>query len=190
MLDWSLREIDAVAMRLMILRHAKAEKAEPGMRDRDRPLAPRGRTDARRIGTYLVHHTLIPDLVIVSPAQRTRETWECLREPLADALPAAPPIDFDERLYNASIQTGLDVLREAREARTLLVIGHNPGMHEIARQLIAAGNVEARERLNESFPTAALAVIDFAGNDWRRLHPEGGRLERFVTPRLIKAATE
>ena len=156
------------------------------MRDRDRPLAPRGRKDAQRIGAYLAHHALVPDLVIVSPAQRTRETWEHL----AAALPTPPPVDFDDRLYNASIQTGLDILREPRKPRTLLVIGHNPGLHEIARLLIAAGDVEARERLNESLPTAGLAVIDFAGNDWRRLHPEGGRLERFVTPRLIKAATD
>ena len=65
-----------------------------------------------------------------------------------------------------------------------MVIGHNPGLHDSARLLIASGDVEARERLNEGLPTAALAVIDFAGENWRKLHARGGRLERFVTPAL------
>ena len=72
----------------------------------------------------------------------------------------------------------------------LLVVGHNPGLHETARLLIASGDVEARERLNEGLPTSGLAVIDFAGRDWEKLHPHSGRLERFVTPRLLKAATD
>jgi phosphohistidine phosphatase len=187
MLDWPRAEIDAVAMRLMLLRHAKAEKAEPATSDRERPLAPRGRKDAERIGAYLVHHALVPDLVLVSPALRTRETWQRL----ASALPTAPPDDLDERLYNASVRTVLDVIMDAGPApQVLLVIGHNPGMHELARLLVAAGEVEPRERLNEGMPTTGLAVIDFAGEDWRRLHPQGGRLERFVTPRLLKAATD
>ena len=71
-----------------------------------------------------------------------------------------------------------------------MVIGHNPGLHETARLLIASGDVEARERLNEGLPTAGLAVIDFAGEDWRKLHPHGGRLERFVTPRSLARPTD
>jgi phosphohistidine phosphatase len=70
----------------------------------------------------------------------------------------------------------------------LMVIGHNPGLHELARLLIASGDVEARERLNEGLPTSALAVIDFPGKDWRKVHPHGGRLERFVSPRSLAAA--
>ena len=71
-------------MRLMLLRHAKAEKAEGAMRDRDRRLNERGRSDASLIGAYLAHHELVPDLAVVSAAQRTRESWECA----AAALPA------------------------------------------------------------------------------------------------------
>jgi phosphohistidine phosphatase len=178
-------------MRLMLLRHAKAEKAEPGMRDRDRPLAPRGRKDAQRLGAYLAHHSLVPDRAIVSPARRTRETWECLGSRLAAAPGGLPAADFDDRLYNASAQAGLDVLTETDPSiGTLLVVGHNPSVHEMARLLIAAGDVEAREQLNEALPTGGLAVIDFAGKDWRALHPQGGRLDRFVTPRLLKANTD
>ena len=78
--------------------------------------------------------------------------------------------------------------RTEPEVRSLLAIGHNPGLHDAARLLIASGDVEARERLNEGLPTSGLAVIDFAAADWRKLHAHGGRLERFVTPRSLAAA--
>jgi phosphohistidine phosphatase len=72
--------------------------------------------------------------------------------------------------------------------RTLMLIGHNPGLHDVARLLIASGDVEARERLNEGLPTAGLAVIEFAAESWRKVHPHGGRLERFVSPRSLADA--
>jgi len=174
-------------MRLMLLRHAKSEKAEPGMGDHERVLNARGRTDAPRIGAYMARHALIPDRVIVSPARRTRETWERL----AAAWPAPPPVAYEARLYESGPEAILTVIKEtAREVRMLLVIGHNPGLQDVARLLIASGDVEARERLNEGLPTAGLAVIDFAAKNWRTLHSHGGRLERFVTPRSLAAATD
>jgi phosphohistidine phosphatase len=187
MLNCRKEEIDAHAMRLMLLRHAKSEKAEPGMTDRDRGLTARGRNDAARIGTYMAHHALIPDRVLVSAARRTRATWERL----GPAFSSPPPVNFEDRLYNAGPDAILALLRELdRSAPAMLVIGHNPGLHEIAQILIAAGDIEARERLNEGLPTAGLAVIDFAGEDWQKLHPRSGRLERFASPRLLKAATD
>jgi phosphohistidine phosphatase len=172
-------------MRLMLLRHAKSEKAEPGLRDHERRLNDRGERDAETIGAYLARHGLLPDLVAVSTSQRTRQTWEHV----AAMLSASPPASFEERLYNAGAEAILAVVKETKPAvRTLMVIGHNPGLHEGARLLIASGDVEARERLNEGLPTTGLAVIDFAGKDWRKLHPHGGRLERFVTPRSLAAA--
>jgi phosphohistidine phosphatase len=172
-------------MRLMLLRHAKAEKAEPGQRDRERSLNKRGRGDAQIIGAYMARHALIPDLAVVSPARRTRETWE----QLLPALAAEVAVDYEERLYNAGTDAILAVARQTKPAvRALLLIGHNPGLHEAARLLIASGDVEARERLTESLPTSGLAVIDFAGKDWRKLHAHGGRLEHFVTPRSLAQA--
>jgi phosphohistidine phosphatase len=70
------------------------------------------------------------------------------------------------------------------------MVGHNPGLHDAARLLIATGDTAARERLNEGLPTSGLLVIDFAGNDWKKLHPRSGRLERFITPRTLKAAAD
>ncbi len=172
-------------MRLLLLRHAKAEKAEAGELDHKRRLADRGRADAATIGAYIARHSLGPDLALVSTALRTRETWE----DVAAELDPVPPVTFEDRLYNA---TALGIIAligaTARSVHTLMVIGHNPGLHDAARLLIASGDVEARERLNEGLPTSGLAVIDFAGNDWRKLHPHGGRLERFVTPRSLAAA--
>jgi phosphohistidine phosphatase len=174
-------------MRLMLLRHAKTEKAALGASDRERVLTARGRKDAPTIGAYLVDHALNPDRVIVSSARRTRETWERL----ALAFSTPPPAAYDERLYDAGPERILAVVSETeRTASTLMVIGHNPGLHELAQLLIASGDVTARERLSEGLPTAGLAVIDFAGKDWRKLRPQGGRLERFVTPRSLKAATD
>jgi phosphohistidine phosphatase len=172
-------------MRLMLLRHAKAEKAEAGASDHARRLTTRGLSDTDLIGAYIARHELIPDAAIVSTAARTRETWERL----VAALPDPPPVTFDDRLYNAGTQAILTLVKATAPAvRTLLVIGHNPGMQELARLLIASGDVEARERLNENLPTAGLAVIEFAADGWRKLHPQCGRLERFVSPRTLAEA--
>jgi phosphohistidine phosphatase len=172
-------------MRLMLLRHAKAEKAEPGGRDDARGLAARGLADAAVIGAYMARHALLPDRALVSTARRTCETWERLAAELAGPVAAT----FEARLYNAGAQAILAVVQTtAPRVRALLVIGHNPGLHDFARFLIASGDVEARERLNEGLPTGGLAVIDFAADAWRKLHAHGGRLERFVTPRSLAAA--
>jgi phosphohistidine phosphatase len=72
----------------------------------------------------------------------------------------------------------------------LLVVGHNPGLHDLAVSLIASGDVEARERVNEKLPTSGLVVIDLPFDDWSPLHPNAGRIERFVSPRLIEEATD
>ena len=174
-----------VTMRLLLLRHAKSEKAEPGMADHERGLNARGRKDAPTMGAYIAHHRLLPDLVLVSTARRTRETWKRL----AKELPGEPAVSYDDRLYDAAARAILDLVKQTVPAvQTLLVIGHNPGLHDAARLLIASGDVEARERLNEGLPTSGLAVIDFAADGWRKVHPRGGRLERFVSPRSLAQA--
>ncbi|MGA8748069.1 MAG: histidine phosphatase family protein [Pseudolabrys sp.] len=171
--------------RLLLFRHAKAERSEPGMEDRARKLVERGRKEANRVGNYMSSHALIPDRVMTSPSSRTQETWKfaatAFRTP-----PTAIPV---EQLYDATADTILNVVRETTPAtHTLLVIGHNPGLHELAAMLIASGDIEARERLREKLPTSGLVIIDFALDDWGKLHPHCGRLERFVTPKSLGAA--
>jgi phosphohistidine phosphatase len=199
----------------MLLRHAKSDRP-PGMPDHDRPLNRRGREEAPVVGTYLAHNGLIPDRVLCSTSERTRETWDLVAGALAQAVrpsralrtgsdqrsantvgkkgspqPKRPPVDFDERLYAAEPQTILGLLRETSpKVHSLLVVGHNPGIHEAALTLIASGDVEARERLHEKFPTSGLAVIDFALDEWTKLHARSGRLDRFVTPRQLATEPE
>jgi phosphohistidine phosphatase len=172
---------------LLLLRHAKSAPAETGARDFERTLDARGRADAPTMGAYMARHALVPDRAIVSAARRTRETWELA----AAAFPTAAPVVYDDRLYDAAPDAILKIIRETADTvRKLLLIGHNPGLHEAAKLLIAAGNVDARERLHEELPTSGLVAIDFAFESWSRLHPQAGRLERFVSPRSLTIATD
>ncbi len=173
--------------RLLLLRHAKTERAAPGERDYDRKLLERGRTDAPIIGAYLVRHHFVPELALVSPATRAAETWALV----AASFPkASPPVVNDERIYNAVPESLIGLIRETTQARSVIVVGHNPSLHDLALQLIASGDVETRERLNEKLPTCGLVIIDFPFDDWSRLHVNAGRLERFVSPRMIAEATD
>ena len=168
----------------MLLRHAKSDWSSPGAHDFSRPLSARGNAAARLMGGYIAHHRLVPDRILCSPSTRTRETLDAM------ALPDVDDIVFDNRLYAAAAETILTVIADKGEsAKKLMVIGHNPGLHEVAKLLIAAGDVGLRERLVEKFSTAALAVIDFTAADWSNIHDHSGRLDRYVTPRSIAAAT-
>jgi phosphohistidine phosphatase len=173
-------------LRLMLLRHAKSSWSSPGMQDAARPLSGRGEAAARLMGGYMARHSLVPERVLCSPARRTRETWAAIAAQWSTDM----DIIFDQRLYAAPAQVVLSVVRAQDDAaRALLVIGHNPGLQEAAELLIAAGDVELRERLREKFPTAALAVIDFTIDKWNSIHERSGRLDRYITPRSIAAAT-
>jgi phosphohistidine phosphatase len=172
--------------RLILLRHSTAAKAGPGESDRDRVLTAQGRADATTAGSYLVNHSFRPDHALVSPAARTRDTWR----QIVAALRTAPDAKFDQRIYNANAQTLFNVIAEAPdEARTVLMLGHNPGLHELAALLTATGDIDLRERLHENLPTSGIVIIDFTLDSWSRLHPRSGRLERFVSPESIAGAT-
>jgi phosphohistidine phosphatase len=169
--------------RLLLLRHAKADRLQPGTRDHARGLTEPGRADAARIGLYLARHELLPDLACISPSARTLETWALA----AAALRPTPPPRTEPRLYDATAQTLFKLVAEIpADSRAVMLVGHNPGLHEFALMLIASGDIDTRERLREELPTTGLAVIDFAFDDWSRLHGHAGRLERFVTPRSLE----
>jgi phosphohistidine phosphatase len=186
-LDSESAESDSIAMRrLLLLRHAKTERAEAGERDRDRKLTKRGRSDAPVIGAYMAKHKFVPELALVSPATRAQETWTLVTPCFAKV----PPMVTDDRIYNAGTVQLLEIIIETRAAKTLLLVGHNPGFHELAVQLVASGDVDLREQLKEGLPTSGLVVIDLPIEDWSLLHPRAGRLERFVTPRLLAETTE
>lgn len=165
----------------MLLRHAKSNWPA-GVADRERPLAARGREAAPAMGRYLAEELLLPDLVLISPARRTVETWELVRP----MLPERPPSHVEPRIYEAAPDALLRVAQEAEPAvLTLLMIGHNPGFEEIAARLAGHGDRYAAARMAQKYPTCGLAVLDFSIEDWRDLAARGGRLERFVTPASI-----
>jgi phosphohistidine phosphatase len=181
-LDSRCRPGEIAAMRrLILLRHAKTERAEPGAQDRERKLTQRGRDDAPAIGAYMVRHGLIPDLAIVSPATRAQQTWALV----AGLLPKAPRLVIDDRIYAATSETLVGVIAAARNAPTLIVVGHNPSLHDLALQLTGSGDRRAREWLGENLPTSGLVVIEFPFDDWSLMRPRTGLLTRFVSPRLI-----
>jgi phosphohistidine phosphatase len=96
-----------------------------------------------------------------------------------------------EKLYDAAPNTLLAAIKDAPAgAHTLLVVAHNPGLHEVALTLIASGDISAREQLHEKLPTSGLVIIDFAFDAWNNLHPQSGRLERYVTPKSLEAASK
>ncbi|MGJ3265450.1 MAG: SixA phosphatase family protein [Salinarimonas sp.] len=169
--------------RLILFRHAKSGYPQ-GADDHDRPLNDRGREDAPRMGAYLAAEALLPDLVLVSSARRTQETFA-----LAGA--AIGPVETREepRIYEAPAERLLGVVRETPDTvRTLLMVGHNPGMEDLATRLVGFGDRYAFARLQQKFPTAAIAVIDLDAETWAEVVPREGRLERFVTPKGLAAA--
>lgn len=164
---------------LLLLRHAKSSWDDPGLSDHSRPLNQRGRLAATAMRQAMLGLALAPDVVLVSSSRRTLQTLEAL-EPWEDT-PIVEPMDA---LYLATAPQMLQVLNKVAEtARSVLLIGHNPGMHELALQLTGSARDPAdARRLAEGYPTSALAEFTVAG-PWRTLAPGGGRLHRFLAPR-------
>ncbi|MBV8184116.1 MAG: histidine phosphatase family protein [Hyphomicrobiales bacterium] len=168
--------------RLLLLRHAKSDRPT-GVGDHERPLASRGREDARRMGAYMQGEMLLPSLALVSTAVRTRQTWDLL----VQGLGRVPELRFDRRIYDAPASRLANVIAETPdELGEILLIGHNPGLADLAHRLVGHGDRYALARMRTKFPTAALAVLDLAGEVWRELADGSARLDRFVTPKGLR----
>jgi phosphohistidine phosphatase len=164
---------------LYLLRHAKSSWDDPALADHERPLAPRGRRDGKLIAAHLRSKGIAPELVLCSSAARTQVTLESIRPALGDAA-----VSVEDGLYGASAHELLGRLRAVPdEAASVLVIGHNPGLHELALALAAPGG--ERDRLREKFPTAALATLELPG-DWASLAPGAATLAAYVVPKELR----
>lgn len=168
-----------VARRLIIVRHAKSDWPE-GVPDHERPLAARGRRDAKALGAWLQAAGVTPDLVVVSTAQRTRETWELA----GDTLGAASRVTLDDRVYAASVEELLSVVKGAPSSvATMVLVGHNPGAEELAMLLEDGKGFEGDAmRLRTKFPTNAVAILDVP-TPWSRTAKGSCRLTMVATPR-------
>jgi phosphohistidine phosphatase len=173
--------------RLMLLRHSKTETNAPSGRDEDRRLDDRGHKDAIEIGAWLGRHPPFPDLVQVSPAVRAKQTWELVREAMKEQAPA-PQVEFLPELYGADPTQMLQTIRTASvtDPKHLMVVGHNPGMHELALMLTGSGDAAGRQAISDNLPTSGLAVLDFDTEDWNDVAFRRGKLVLFVSPKLLK----
>lgn len=168
-------------LRLLLLRHAKSSWTDPGLDDHDRPLSPRGLKSVPLVGRFMRTQKLVPDLVLCSPARRARETWK-----LASAeLRSAPRLLMEDALYDfGNGGRILDTVRaKADTAKSVMVVGHNPSIERLAQRLIGKGDAKLRKRLNEKYPTGALAVISFETDDWGNIEDGKGTLAFFARPR-------
>jgi phosphohistidine phosphatase len=167
--------------RLLLLRHAKSSWDDPAIEDHDRPLTARGRKGAASIAKYLKAKKLEPAIVLCSTAKRAQETLEHLRP----ALPNSTTIKIEPKLYSAGSKELTTRLRRLSNATdSVLVIGHNPAMQELAVSLVRKGRKS--EALREKFPTGALAVLDVPINEWRSIQPGEASLADFATPKRLQ----
>jgi phosphohistidine phosphatase len=163
---------------LLLLRHGKAVADDPAG-DHARALAQRGREQAEEVAGVLHRLGLDPDLVIVSDARRTQETAEAVFTNLG----SKPATRLEPKLYEASPNTILSVIADAGgAAQHLMVVGHNPGLGEAARKLSGSGEPQAQIALGGSFPTCALATIEFPVERWSEVAFGAGLLTHFVVP--------
>jgi phosphohistidine phosphatase len=167
---------------LSLLRHAKSSWADPAQDDFERPLNERGREAAPRMGAYMAKQKLAPDLILCSPAARTRQT-------LALVLPhlqRIAEVAYEDGLYLASTGQLLKRIRRTPAPTThLMLVGHDPGMHGIATRLAGTGDPAALDLLAAKFPTAGLAVILFDTKSWTDVGDGDGRLRLFMTPKRL-----
>lgn len=171
---------------LTLLRHAKSGWNDPVARDFDRPLNAKGRRAAQRIGEYMRHEHVAFDHIVASPAVRVVETLEQVAEGIGQSLNPA----WDKRLYLASAVALLDVVNESDDAyENLLLAGHNPGLEDLVLMLVPdnAGDL-ARDQVEEKFPTASIAQIQFLVDRWEDVRPDSGELALFVRPRDLDPA--
>jgi phosphohistidine phosphatase len=167
---------------LSLLRHAKSSWDDASAKDFDRPLAKRGEAAAPRMGAFMAKRALVPELILCSPAVRARQTLDLVLPHLS----GGPTVVYEDTFYLAAPPVLLARLRKIEgNARHVMIVGHDPGMHDLAVALAGSGDPEQLNALAHKFPTAGLAVISFKARDWSKVAPAKGRLELFMTPKVL-----
>jgi len=162
---------------LYLMRHAKAKRATPGDDDQARPLIRRGRDAAERMATWFRGRNAAVATVLCSPSVRTRETLELILPSLG-----RPETEFDARLYGASPATLIALIARLPAAtESAMVVGHNPGIEELALSLAGHGPARLIARMREKFPTCALAVFTAPVGEWSAFG-DSCRIEEFIRP--------
>lgn len=170
-----------MSLRLVLIRHAKSSWDDPFGDDHARVLNNRGRASAQAIGVWMAQEGYCPDVVLCSDATRTVETAELIMGSLA----AQPNLQLSGRIYHASPDTILDLIHQ-QTAKTVAVIGHNPGIGMLANALVK--KAPKHNRFND-YPTCASTVIDFNAQAWTEAKPRKGTCSAFVVPRDLIGTT-
>ncbi len=169
---------------LLLLRHAKSDWGDPGLDDFDRSLNARGRNAAPKMAQYIRAQNLTPDLVWCSTAQRVRQTWSLIGPALAKD-DRDIEVAFRDDLYLAPPDQLLELIKTAPDTTgRMMIVAHNPGLHDLAISLAESARVPADlTQLEAGLPTAALAVLEFDIDRWTAIGR--GVLERFVRPKTL-----
>ncbi|PIE15340.1 MAG: phosphoglycerate mutase [Rhodobacterales bacterium] len=163
-----------MSLRLILMRHAKSSWGDPMANDHDRPLNARGRRSAKALGKWLTEKGYVPDHVLCSTAQRTRETFE--------GLGLTVPVSFHDALYHASTFVLLDTLQSEACGDTVLLITHNPGCADFADRIVAAPPEHPRFH---DYPTGATLVAEFDVPTWHDIDFKGAHTLDFIVPRSL-----
>ena len=171
---------------LYLLRHAKSSWDHASLSDFDRPLAARGREAAPRMGRLLRDNKHSPELVLCSPALRARQT----KDLVLDVLDYDPEVRLVDGLYNFGDGTGLlHIIQQiGTECSELMIIGHNPSLENLAVKLAGSGRSADLKDMARKYPTAALAIIEFEGDDWADIRAGKGKLHSFTRPKALHEA--
>jgi phosphohistidine phosphatase len=171
---------------LSILRHAKAIEGDRIHGDFDRVLSRRGEQAARTLGAWMQRHAVAPDLVLSSPSARTRQTCELA----FGEFTMQPHMIFEEQLYLATCGQLMARIRKVRsDVSHLMLVGHNPGLHDLARDLISSGPNGLRAELDAKLPTGGLVVLELGGA-FGEIAPGTARLIDFIKPKSLAADRE
>ncbi len=163
--------------RLILFRHGKAVPHDAAA-DFDRGLTARGMNDSAAMGDYLAQDHIEPDLALISPSARTTMTWQSAKKAFGTIEER-----FDRAIYLANSGNLLRLLQGVKDSvGTVMLIGHNPSIHDLALELAGYGDRYALARLKEHMPTASVVVLDCDIDHWSDLAPRSARLERFRTP--------
>ena len=167
---------------LSIVRHAKSSWGDPELRDIERPLNSRGKSQALNLGIFLAENMIDPDLVICSPATRARQTLKYLQK----NWNSNAEVIIEKELYLASVMTMVRLLGETGQKHNhIMIIGHNPGLHMLADKLATNGEEDDLSLLHEKYPTGTLCVIGSQADKWKKIGKAAGKLIYLATPKQL-----
>lgn len=160
------------------MRHAKSSWAVPGAKDFDRELNDRGRSDLEKVSQALATNNYLPELVLCSPAERTRQTVDGI----AGVLSPETRVEFHENLYSGGLEDYLSTIRAVSGSKSIMTVGHNPMSGSLSNLLTGDGDPDMIALIAYKYPTATVAVFDFDCTSWSEIGKHKGNLVDCIIP--------